>query len=79
MDCDEKEATNRAEHRPVHPWIHYRTKGERETVLLATREADTRTPKIMKLDRNITNPRRGKYALIKLRNVALPLHELLNG
>lgn len=29
----------------------------------------------MKLDRNITNPRRGKYALIKLRKSTLtPLH-----
>ena len=29
----------------------------------------------MKLDRNITSPRRGKYALIKLRGVELPFQQ----
>lgn len=30
----------------------------------------------MKLDRNITEPRRGKYALIKLRGVKLPFPDV---
>lgn len=28
----------------------------------------------MKLDRNITTPRRGKYAIVKLRNINQPIH-----
>lgn len=31
----------------------------------------------MKLDRNITNPRRGKYALIKLREVGTLIHKFI--